>query len=763
MITPSKTMTGTFPYQIEAKIGAGGMGVVFRAFEPALNRRVAIKVLRAQILEDEKPEVADEYRRRFMQEARAAAALSHPGATTIFRIGEEDGLPFIAMEWLDGQTLEQIASQEGQLAPSRVARIGVDLLDTLEAAHRAGVVHRDVKPANLILLNDGRLKVTDFGIARVADSDLVKTGAGAVLATPQYASPEQLQGEDVDGRADVFSTGVVLYLLLSGKFPWAGANFFELMAALARGEATPIRQYCPGLDPAIERAVMTALRRDRTERFASAAQMADVLRPLLSGESPDSSVTRALLAQAEADAEAAETIRDSSPAKYPTLTGMPRCSRMSIVRIVESWPSRNLGTVQTSILLARLLERPLHAPPFAGGAFIGGYCVLIFGGFILGAVDFSGRSHDEVCEQLPEEASVVIHTIPPDMPCSLIPMMASLLHEPKYRLNDLDTSLVNLPALSRKLSTEHFDGILTLERGEATGAIFFDQGQPALSMFSDGWEELPVENTWESWASRESLKGTLLEKVWKPAHLSYRRELRDYGFWVAAPQDETKRDKLKQVFIRKTSNLTDESTSGERKSSGRLTPVRRPDDSGDLNALASFYKSDPAYRFLTWALDELPAYFQERGRTSSWKYLAGWIPLIRRAVLHHNLPRPDGNKSDFFDLVTYDSSDKVLHIGHRVPRGTPEALAEFVGRVVEAKRARTKTGDVGGAFLLAPTFDESMIEAYQEQTRPQGTGLLAVEEKLTKYEGFIRMGPRRGFHLLLVVEKGDSYEPILLV
>ncbi len=761
MITPSKTMTGTFPYQIEAKIGAGGMGVVFRALEPALNRRVAIKVLRAQILEDEKPEIADEYRRRFMQEARAAAALSHPGATTIFRIGEEDGLPFIAMEWLDGQTLEQIASQEGQLAPSRVARIGVDLLDTLEAAHRAGVVHRDVKPANLILLNDGRLKVTDFGIARVADSDLVKTGAGAVLATPQYASPEQLQGEDVDGRADVFSTGVVLYLLLSGKFPWAGSNFFELMAALARGEATPIRQYCPGLDPAIERAVMTALRRDRTERFASAAQMADVLRPLLSGESPDPSVTRALLSQA--DAEAAETIRDSSPAKYPTLTGMPRCSRMSIVRIVESWPSRNLGTVQTSILLARLLERPLHAPPFAGGAFIGGYCVLIFGGFILGAVDFSGRSHDEVCEQLPDEASVVIHTIPPDMPCSLIPMMASLLHEPKYRLNDLDTSLVNLPALSRKLSAEHFDGILTLERGDATGAIFFDQGLPALSMFSDGWEELPVENTWESWASRESLKGTLLEKVWKPAHLSYRRELRDYGFWVAAPQDETKRDKLKQVFIRKTSSLSDESMSGERRSSGRLTPVRRPDDSGDLNALTSFYKSDPAYRFLTWALDELPAYFQERGRTSSWKYLAGWIPLIRRAVLHHNLPRPDGNKSDFFDLVTYDSSDKVLHIGHRVPRGTPEALAEFVGRVVEAKRARTKSGDVGGAFLLAPAFDESMIEAYQEQTRPQGTGLLAVEEKLTKYEGFIRMGPRRGFHLLLVVEKGDSFEPILLV
>lgn len=754
-------MTASFPYQIEAKIGAGGMGVVYKALEPALNRRVAIKVLRAQILEDEKPEIADEYRRRFMQEARAAAALSHPGATTIFRIGEEDGLPFIAMEWLDGQTLEQIASEEGKLAPSRVARIGVDLLDTLEAAHRAGVVHRDVKPANLIVLNDGRLKVMDFGIARVADSELVKTGAGTVLATPQYASPEQLQGEEVDGRADLFSTGVVLYMLLTATFPWKGSNFFELMASLARAEATPIRQHCPGIDPIIERAVMTALRRNRDERFVSASQMADILRPMLSGEGPDSSTTRALLAQVEA--EAADTIRDAGPASYPTLTGMPRCQRMSIVRIVESWPGRNLGTVQTSILLARLLERPLHAPPFAGGAFIGGYCVLIFGGFVLGAVDFSGRSHDEVCEELPLEASVVIHAIPPELPCSLIPMMASLLHDPRYKLNNLDTSLVNIPALSKKLETEQFDGVLTLERGEARGSIFFDQGKPSLSMFSDGWDDLPISNTWESWASRESLRGALLEKVWKPAHLSYRRELRDFGFWVAAPEDETKRDKLKQVFIRKTSNLSEESIGGVRASSSRLTPVRRPDDSGDLKAMISFFQSDPAYKFLTWALDELPAYFQERGRTNTWKYLAGWIPLIRKAVLHHNLPRPDGRSTDFFDLVTYDENDKVMHIGHRVPRGTPEALAEFVDRVVEAKRARTKTGDVGGAFLLAPQFDESMIEAYQEQTRPKGTGLLAVEEKLTKYEGFIRMGPRRGFHLLLVVEKADSFEPILLV
>lgn len=230
MITPSKTMSANFPYKIEEKIGAGGMGIVYRAFEPALNRRVAIKVLRAKIFDEETPEVAEEYRRRFMQEARAAAALSHPGATTIFRIGEEDGVPYIAMEWLDGETLEKILVDKGPLQPTEVARLGVELLETLDAAHRAGVVHRDIKPANLMILKSGRLKVTDFGIARVQDSELVKTGTGTVLATPQFASPEQLQGLDVDGRSDLYSAAVVFYLALTGRFPFEGRNYFELMA-----------------------------------------------------------------------------------------------------------------------------------------------------------------------------------------------------------------------------------------------------------------------------------------------------------------------------------------------------------------------------------------------------------------------------------------------------------------------------------------------------------------------------------------------------
>src|SRR5436309_821254 len=274
---PPERPTPTFPYQVEAKIGEGAMGIVYRAVEPALERRVAIKSLRAQMLSGEEPAVAREYRARFLQEARAAAALSHPGAATIYRIGEEDGSPYIAMEWLEGRTLEEVMSREGKLPPERAVPLVIDLLGTLDAAHRNGVVHRDVKPANLVLLPDGRLKVTDFGIARLRGSDLVKTQAGFVLATPRFASPEQLRGEDVDGRSDLFSTGILLFHLLTGRFPFAGTDFLQVASAVFRDEPTPLRAVDPSLSPALEALLQRTLAKDREARYRTAVDMARAL------------------------------------------------------------------------------------------------------------------------------------------------------------------------------------------------------------------------------------------------------------------------------------------------------------------------------------------------------------------------------------------------------------------------------------------------------------------------------------------------------
>src|SRR6185312_7800078 len=370
---PPERPTPTFPYQVEARIGEGAMGIVYRAIEPSLERRVAIKSLREQMLAGEEPAVALEYRARFLQEARAAAALSHPGAATIYRIGEEDGSPYIAMEWLEGKTLEEVMSEEGKLPPERVVSLMIDLLSTLDNAHRNGVVHRDIKPANLVLLPDGRLKVTDFGIARLRGSDLVKTQAGFVLATPRFASPEQLRGEEVDGRSDLFSAGILMFHLLTGRFPFAGSDFLQVASAVLRDEPTPLRSLEPSLSPALESVVARTLARVREGRYSTATDMARAL-----AEVQKATVAATVLNAAAAAVQAGtSTILRNLPAEAPH----------AAAGAARSWPARDLGAQGSKSLLDRLLDRPLHAPAFAGAAMLDDACLFLADGLVLAAVD----------------------------------------------------------------------------------------------------------------------------------------------------------------------------------------------------------------------------------------------------------------------------------------------------------------------------------------------------------------------------------------
>jgi len=271
---PPERPTATFPYQVEARIGEGAMGVVYRAVEPVLERRVAIKSLRLQLLAGEAPEVLREYRLRFLQEARAVAALSHPGATTLFRIGEEEGTPYIAMEWLDGRTLEAVLQEEGKLAPERAAGLLLDLLGTLDAAHRAGIVHRDVKPANVLLTADGSALLTDFGLAK-GSAYTVLTRRGQVLGTVDYLAPEIIRGEPATPASDLYGLGCVVYDCLAGKPPFAGKGLLELGLAQLEEEPQPP---CEG---SLGWAVLQALEKDPARRPPTAVAYASMLRVAL--------------------------------------------------------------------------------------------------------------------------------------------------------------------------------------------------------------------------------------------------------------------------------------------------------------------------------------------------------------------------------------------------------------------------------------------------------------------------------------------------
>jgi eukaryotic-like serine/threonine-protein kinase len=259
-------------YRIEREIAHGGMAEVYLARDQSLDRLVALKALF--------PEFAREpsFVERFRREAQAAANLNHPNIVAIYDWGQESGTYFIVMEYVEGRSLRDLINSEGALDPAHAADITAEIASALAFAHRSGVVHRDVKPGNVLLTTSGTVKVTDFGIARAGTSDGL-TQTGSVMGTATYFSPEQAQGLAVDGRSDVYSVGVVLYELVCGVAPFTAESPVSVAYKHVREEPIPPSQRNPAVPPALEQIIMSALAKDPEHRYQSADDLrADLLR-----------------------------------------------------------------------------------------------------------------------------------------------------------------------------------------------------------------------------------------------------------------------------------------------------------------------------------------------------------------------------------------------------------------------------------------------------------------------------------------------------
>ncbi len=254
-------------YRLEEVLGYGGMAAVYRAQDDELERTVAIKLLAEHLATDES------FRERFLREARMAARLSHPNIVQVFDAGQDDGRPYIVMEFIDGTTLADEVASRGRIQAPRVVDLALQVCGGLEHAHAAGLVHRDVKPGNLLVGRDGTVKIADFGIARAAEATQM-TQIGSVLGTAAYLSPEQAAGERVTAAADIYSLGVVLYELLTGQTPYTFESLAELAVKQREHPIRPLRELEPGVPEALEAAVMRCLARNPSYRPASAAELA---------------------------------------------------------------------------------------------------------------------------------------------------------------------------------------------------------------------------------------------------------------------------------------------------------------------------------------------------------------------------------------------------------------------------------------------------------------------------------------------------------
>jgi serine/threonine protein kinase len=260
-------------YRIIEKIGAGGMGEVYLAEDSKLNRKVALKFLPPQLCPDA------EYRARFTREAQAAAKLNHPNIVTIYEVSEFNGRPFFAMENVEGQTLRDFG--EGKELPfSRIIELAIQVCEGLAKAHSSGVVHRDIKPSNILIDSDGRAKIVDFGLASVHGSEhLTKTGS--TLGTVGYMSPEQARGEEADARSDLFSFGVVLYEMITGKSPFKAESEIATIKNVIETVPEPLARYKTGVPGELQSIVSKALSKDRNLRYQHADELAADLKRLV--------------------------------------------------------------------------------------------------------------------------------------------------------------------------------------------------------------------------------------------------------------------------------------------------------------------------------------------------------------------------------------------------------------------------------------------------------------------------------------------------
>ncbi|MGD8503825.1 MAG: serine/threonine-protein kinase [Syntrophobacterales bacterium] len=273
-VSQSKPTLGR--YEILEELGRGAMGIVYKGRDPKLGRLTAIKTIR--FTDDFDEEQAVKIQEQFYREAEVVAKLSHPNIVTIYDVGEDLDLSYLAMEYLEGESLENYARKENLMSIRTSINVTSQVCDALEYAHARGIVHRDIKPANIMILKNGLVKVTDFGIARATASS--KTRTGVIKGTPYYMSPEQISGMKVDGRSDIFSLGIVFYQLLTGELPFGGENLAAIMYQITTVEPEPPTKYNPKIYKAAVAILNRALEKSLEARYQSAKQMGDHLRLL---------------------------------------------------------------------------------------------------------------------------------------------------------------------------------------------------------------------------------------------------------------------------------------------------------------------------------------------------------------------------------------------------------------------------------------------------------------------------------------------------
>jgi serine/threonine-protein kinase len=316
-------------YEIIDQLGEGAMGAVYRGRDPVMGREVAVKTILAVALASQQ---SGEYRTRFYREARAAGALAHPGIVPVFDVGEQDDMPYLVMEFVQGQTLADAMKKGQRFTMERVCEIGQQIAEALGYAHRKGVIHRDIKPANILMTSKEvhgieRPRITDFGVAKLAAGDITSTGQ--MLGTPAFMPPEQFTGAPVDARTDLFSLGVILYWMATGEQPFPGETMTTVSYKIVHTEPVPPAKLNPAIPAGMEAVILKCLSKSPLDRYQTGDELARALMDVRTGTAAANMKTAAPMAtmsggDAEATLDATPSLSPrSAPLRTATASVLP--------------------------------------------------------------------------------------------------------------------------------------------------------------------------------------------------------------------------------------------------------------------------------------------------------------------------------------------------------------------------------------------------------------------------------------------------------
>jgi serine/threonine-protein kinase len=368
----AEALTKAGRYEIVGELGRGSMGVVYQGYDPIIGRTVAIKTMLTEGLSGQE---FQEYKARFQREAQAAGTLAHPNIITVYDFGEDNGILFLAMEFLEGKSLEAIVQEQNVLPIETILPIYDQVCSALDHAHQNRVVHRDIKPANIMILQNGLVKVTDFGIAKMMSMGM--TQAGQILGTPNYMSPEQVKGRQVDGRSDIFSLGVVLYELVTGEKPFGGQNITTVIYKIINENPIPPRELDASIHAGLSYVISKALAKNIDERYQTCRELAEDLKnykTLGGAAAPQGTMVLKVGATGGGPAEPAAPVQALEPEPV-SVEETPLASPVNI-HVTTPAPARQEGIPQIAWVLGALLLvailggvgyfflHPLHpAPP----------------------------------------------------------------------------------------------------------------------------------------------------------------------------------------------------------------------------------------------------------------------------------------------------------------------------------------------------------------------------------------------------------------